>query len=252
MFLIPSAVPGDEMRKWRLMFTSRQMRGRAGRKGKDEIGETFLCCRKPDLADVVELVHAELPQITSGLMTERHRIQRYGCAYQYSPKGSALIINRALLEVIAIRLATSRDSINDYVEKTLLSCTTTHHTVQESVESSLTDLVAMGFIVVDDSEYRATQLGTAVVASALEPEDGAFVHRELQRALRAFVMDGDMHLLYTFTPVQNFSMNVNWRVFRNEVEALDDSALRVMSLLGLKPAIVNKMFVSLVPGSAVC
>jgi replicative superfamily II helicase len=52
------------------------MRGRAGRKGKDEFGETYLCCRKTDLEDVVELMHAELPHITSGLTTDKRRIRR--------------------------------------------------------------------------------------------------------------------------------------------------------------------------------
>lgn len=90
----------------------------------------------------------------------------------------------------------------------------------------------MGFVQKDEAgAYQATQLGKAVVASSLEPEDGAFVHRELQRALRAFVLDGEMHILYTFTPIQDFAINVNWRVFRNEVEDLDDSAHRVMSFL---------------------
>lgn len=104
--------------------------------------------------------------------------------------------------------------------------------MQALVESSLDDLTSMGFIHRDEAgTYQATQLGKAVVASSLEPEDGAFVHRELQRALRAFVMDGEMHILYTFTPVQDFAVNVNWRVFRNEVEDLDDSAHRVMSFL---------------------
>ncbi|KAK6065809.1 DEAD/DEAH box helicase [Seiridium cupressi] len=202
----------------------RQMRGRAGRKGKDEIGETYLCCRKTDLEDVVELMHAELPRISSGLMTEKHRIQR------------------ALLEVIAIRLATSRDAIDDYVRKTLLNFTTTQETIRGHVESSLADLVSMGFIVASDStDLEATQLGKAIVASSLEPEDGAFIHRELQRALKAFVMDGEMHILYTFTPVQNFSTVVNWRVFRNEMEEMDASGLRVMSFLGLKPTVINKM-----------
>lgn len=54
----------------------RQMRGRAGRKGKDEIGETYLCCRKADLEEVIGLMHADLPQVSSGLMTDKHRIQR--------------------------------------------------------------------------------------------------------------------------------------------------------------------------------
>ncbi len=164
----------------------RQMRGRAGRKGKDEIGETYLCCRKCDLEDVVELMHADLPQISSGLTTDKHRIRR------------------ALLEVVSIRLVNSRESINDYIRKTLLNFSSTSDLIQDHVESSLQDLLEMGFIQCDSSDsYVATQLGKAVVASCLEPEDGVFVHREMQRALQAFVMDGEMHILYTFTPVQD-------------------------------------------------
>lgn len=52
------------------------MRGRAGRKGKDEVGETYLCCRESDLDAVLDLMHAELPQISSGLVSEKRRIQR--------------------------------------------------------------------------------------------------------------------------------------------------------------------------------
>jgi replicative superfamily II helicase len=151
---------------------------------------------------------------------------------------------RALLEVIAIRLATSIDSINDYMQRTLLNFTSASAAIQEHVQSSLVDLCNMDFIAADEQGgYVATQLGKAVVASSLEPEDGAFVHRELQRALKAFVMDGEMHILYTFTPPQGLSVTINWQVFRREVEAMDDSGLRVMSFLGLKPALVNKMWV---------
>jgi hypothetical protein len=145
------------------------------------------------------------------------------------------------LEIVAIKLANGRESIDDYIQKTLLSHTADKEAIQGHVESSLNDLSRLGFIHVDESTYAATKLGKAVVASALEPEDGAFVHRELQRALQAFVMDGEMHILYTFTPVHDFSVTVNWQVFRNEMGGLDDSGLRVMTFLGLKPTIVNKM-----------
>ena len=89
--------------------------------------------------------------------------------------------------------------------------------------------------------YSATPLGQAVVASALNPEDGLFVHRELRKALGAFVMDGEMHVLYSFTPVQAAHGNINWQVFRKEVECLDESNLRVLEFVGLKPHIINKM-----------
>ncbi|KAI5926823.1 P-loop containing nucleoside triphosphate hydrolase protein [Camillea tinctor] len=202
----------------------RQMRGRAGRKGKDEIGETYLCCRNSDLEDVVELLRAELPQVSSCLTTDKHRIQR------------------ALLEIIAIRLANSRESVHDYIQKTLLNQSSEPDIIEGHVDSSLENLTSMGFIQCDEYNlYTATQLGKAVVSSSLEPEDGAFIYREMQRALRAFVMDGEMHVLYTFTPVHDFSISINWQVFRTEMEGLDDSGLRVMTFLGLKPTVVNRM-----------
>lgn len=210
----------------------RQMRGRAGRKGKDEIGETFLCCRKTDLEDVVGLMSAELPPLSSGLTTDKHRIQR------------------ALLEIIAIRLANSRDSIDEYLQKSLLSLSVDLDVISNHVNSSLEDLTTMGFIEADSPySYTATQLGKAVVASSLEPEHGVFIHREMQRALRAFVMDGEMHVLYCLTPVHDLSVAINWQKFRHELEALDDSGLRVISFLGIKPTTINKLLVFRIPNS---
>nr|XP_036585735.1 DNA polymerase theta subunit [Colletotrichum truncatum]KAF6795786.1 DNA polymerase theta subunit [Colletotrichum truncatum] len=202
----------------------RQMRGRAGRKGKDEVGETYLCCRKEDLAQVVDLMHAEMPNITSGLITDKQRIQR------------------ALLEVIAIRLATSRDALDDYLSKTLLAHVGPREPLQDCIETSLKSLQSMGFIKIDLCDnYQPTKLGKAIVASALDPDDGVFIHKELERALQAFVMDGEMHILYTFTPVHEFGANINWQVFRNEMENLDDSGHRVLGFLGLKRAVINRL-----------
>lgn len=55
----------------------RQMRGRAGRKGKDEIGESYLCCQKADLDDVVQLLEADLPPVQSSLTADKRGIKRF-------------------------------------------------------------------------------------------------------------------------------------------------------------------------------
>jgi replicative superfamily II helicase len=208
----------------------RQMRGRAGRKGKDEVGETYLCCGKNDLEAVVELMHADLPKISSCLISsEKRRIQK------------------ALLEAIAIRLATSRQSLNDYVNRTMLAYSAESlESIQANAETSLEDLKSNGFVTMSSGvfeEYTATRLGYAIVASGLDPEDGIFIHAELQKALQAFVMDGEMHVLYNFTPVHALtdSSAINWRIFWNEMERLDESGMRVMTFLGLKPAVVTKL-----------
>ncbi|KAJ6787290.1 hypothetical protein PWT90_01711 [Aphanocladium album] len=201
----------------------RQMRGRAGRQGKSPVGETYLCCREADLEPVVQLVKAELPKVSSCLTSENRRVQR------------------AVLEVIAVRLATSYDSIRFYFGKSLLALSQDMARVDEDLKASLKDLEGLELIESDQfGNYAPTQLGKAIVASAIDPDDGIFVHRELVKALRAFVMDGELHILYVFTPVQDLGVTVNWQVFRNELQLLDDSGLRVLRFLGIKPTAVLK------------
>jgi DNA polymerase theta len=147
------------------------------------------------------------------------------------------------LEIIAIRLATNRESLDAYVSRTMLACSAEPGSIQENVEASIADLQSMGFITVDDDDgFDATLLGKAIVASSLDPEDGIFIHSELKKALEAFVMDGDMHVLYNFTPVNDLgAVMVNWKAFWNEMQQLDNSGLRVMLFLGLKPTVVENM-----------
>ena len=147
-----------------------------------------------------------------------------------------------MLEVISTKLATSRDSIDDYIRKTLLFYSIERNELSDLVLSTMQDLRENGLIEeVDGLDYSATLLGQAVVASSLAPEDGLFVHKELRRALQAFVMDGEMHVLYSFTPVQAAHGNINWQIFRKEVERLDESNMRVLDFVGLKPLVINKM-----------
>lgn len=147
-----------------------------------------------------------------------------------------------MLEVITIRLATSQESILEYFSNSFLFHTREPALFSESLEDGIKELEAMGLVTRDSlSSLAPTRLGKAIVASAIDPDDGLFVHQELSRALKAFVMDGDMHLLYTLTPVQDFGVTVNWQIFLNEMECLDDSGLRVLRFLGIKPTTIVKL-----------
>lgn len=113
------------------------------------------------------------------------------------------------------------------------------------MQSALQELVKEELVHVDDdgSSYSATQLGQAVVASAFAPEDGLFVHEELKRALQAFVMDGDMHIFYMFTPLQLAAgTHIDWRIFRDQLDNLDESGLRALQFVGVQPGFVNYMY----------
>lgn len=148
------------------------------------------------------------------------------------------------MEVIAVRLATSYDSIRFYFTKSLLALTQDIAIVDADLKASLQDLEGLELIASDAlGNYAPTQLGRAIVASAIDPDDGIFVHRELVKALRAFVMDGELHILYIFTPVQDLGVTVNWQVFRNELQLLDESGLRVLRFLSIKPTDILKLYV---------
>ena len=151
-------------------------------------------------------------------------------------------LNRALLEVIATRLATSSYSVDDYVQFTLLYHTSEDKTTIASlIRSSLDSLVSLGLIKDDEAGgYEATPVGIATVASGFGPEEGVFLHRELSRALKAFNLETDMHIIYNFTPIYGFT-EVNWKVLSNEIEMLDESGLRTAMFVGVNPALVNRM-----------
>ena len=216
------------------------MRGRAGRKGKDEVGESYLCCSEKDVEKVAELLEMELPKVESSLTPEKRGIKRcgYSCRLEHT-----LIGYRALLEVITVRLATYDAAVQEYVQRTLLFHTINLTLLESMVESAIRQLVSEGFLEVDKTGcYEATRLGQAVVKSFMSPEDGLLVHDELQRALQAFVMDGEMHVFYLFTPVQLYALvEIDWQLFRRQLEGLDDSGLRALSFIGVNPGLVNRM-----------
>ena len=133
--------------------------------------------------------------------------------------------------------------------KTLLHCSAedqddtsiNQEQLAEMVKLTLQDLEDTALVERNGSDLQATLLGQAIVASSLAPEDGIFVHKELSKALQAFVMDGEMHVLYAFTPVQATQSTINWKIFLTEVEAFDESNMRALGFVGLKPTVLNKM-----------
>lgn len=149
---------------------------------------------------------------------------------------------RAVLEVIVTKLAASRMAIRDYVKKTLLYHSSANIALDDVVDSTIRELLDHCLITADaSSAFAPTRLGQAVVASSLTPTDGIFVYNELKKATEAFAIDGDMHALYIFTPINSLEFDVNWQIFRNEVESLDENGLRVLRLVGIKPTKINKL-----------
>lgn len=151
---------------------------------------------------------------------------------------------RALLEAIATGLVSGLEAVKEYVRCTLLYRTVDRKLSYSIMNSALQELAEEKLIYnSDDESWVATQLGQAVVASAFAPEDGLFVHEELKKALRAFVMDGDMHIFYMFTPLQIAAQTqIDWPIFRDQLDVLDESGLRALQFVGVQPGFVNTMY----------
>jgi DNA polymerase theta len=153
------------------------------------------------------------------------------------------------LEAIATGLVSGCDAIKEYVRCTLLYRTVDKKLAYTIMKSALQELVDENLIIFrDDESYGPTPLGQAIVASAFSPDDGLFVHEELKKALQAFVMDGDMHIFYMFTPLQAaMSTPIDWQIFRDQLDKLDESGLRALQFVGVQPGFVNKMYSSTLP-----
>lgn len=149
------------------------------------------------------------------------------------------------MEGIATRLVSGREAINEFIRCTLLCRTREELEIEKLVKTSLQELVDTDLIRLrEDDSYEATKLGAAIVASSFSPADGIFVYEELKRALQAFVMDGEMHIFYMFTPL-TVAMNttIDWPIFRDQLDLLDESGIRALQFVGVQPGFVNSMYV---------
>lgn len=153
------------------------------------------------------------------------------------------MFGRALLEAVTVRLATQTSAIYEYIGRTLLYHMIGKMDAFDMVDKTLAQLTEAELVRTgQDGSLEATPLSKAIVAAYLTPEDGLFIHSELRTALQAFVMDGEMHIFYTFAPICNpGNVEINWNVFRKEIDNLDESSLRVLQFVGVNPALVNRL-----------
>ncbi len=216
------------------ILTYKQMSGRAGRKGVDEMGESILMCKASEKSKVMALFKSDPKPIRSCLCASKaagHRAKG-----SKNEGGETFALKRALLEVIASGVAVTEQEVSLYS-----SCTLFFTELQLEVEAasrrkeargscqtaatpSMRDTLseAMEFLLKNDfiasrsrrtpvsapengtttttggtgEELFATQFGAATVASALSPEEALAVFKELRRARKKFVLENELHIIY--------------------------------------------------------
>uniref|UniRef100_A0A1I8MWU8 DNA polymerase theta n=1 Tax=Musca domestica TaxID=7370 RepID=A0A1I8MWU8_MUSDO len=216
-------------------LTYRQMIGRAGRTGKDTLGESILICTESNARVGKDLVTADLKPIYSCLEMD-----------------SSTHLKRALLEVISSGVATTKEDIYNFVKCTLLSTQKQLANEQsedskeslqdEFISGALDFLVEYEFVRLQNNEetneqcYVATRLGMACLASSMPPTDGLILFAELQKSRRCFVLESELHAVYLVTPysVCYQLQDLDWLFFLDLFEKLTPAMKKVGELVGIK------------------
>ncbi|KAH8232595.1 hypothetical protein KR032_010136 [Drosophila birchii] len=220
-------------------LTYRQMIGRAGRTGKDTLGESILICTESNARIGRELVTAQLQPITSCLELD-----------------GSTHLKRALLEVISSGVASTRQDIDSFVNCTLLSAQKALEASSDKeqppeedsegnyISDALDFLVEYEFIRLqtdeeaESSTYVATRLGAACLASSMPPTDGLILFAELQKSRRCFVLESELHAVYLVTPysVCYQLQDLDWLLYLDMWEKLSPAMKKVGELVGVKEA----------------
>lgn len=239
-------------------LTYRQMIGRAGRTGKDTLGESILICTSATSKSGKELVCAGLAPLASCLDTDGH-----------------VHLKRAILEIIAAGMATTKDDLEHFTNSTLLAseqniCFTyieetdrkeaiarTPHQKQSNddhppnsdpISDCVNFLLKFEFIrklpndETGSTHFVSTRLGNACLASSMPPGDGFLLFSELQKARQNFVLESELHAVYLVTP---FSVcyqlqDIDWLAYLDMWEKLPSAMRRVGEMVGVKESFLVK------------
>ncbi|XP_076467231.1 DNA polymerase theta-like [Babylonia areolata] len=227
----------------------KQMAGRAGRKGVDTEGECVLVCKEGEKKTAQRLLRSELPPVASCLQVSAGD----GCQLSRSMK-------RAVLEVVVSGVASTPEDVACYVECTLLSASlpSGDSSTRELVTACLSFLEDNEFVTLHtarDSEgsevrkYQPTQLGSAVLASSMSPDEGLAVFAELQRARQCFVLANELHIIYLVTPIysQEISGSLEWYHFYCLWDKLSPDMRLVAKTVGVEEAFLAKAITGRLP-----
>uniref|UniRef100_A0A3Q2DDF4 DNA polymerase theta n=1 Tax=Cyprinodon variegatus TaxID=28743 RepID=A0A3Q2DDF4_CYPVA len=214
-------------------LTYKQMAGRAGRKGVDTTGESVLVCKQNERQKGMSLLKGDLQPISS-------------CLVRKEGEGVTTSMLRAILEIIVGGVASTPQDVRLYASCSLLAASMKSDARKESdeetssgaIEACVEWLMGNEFISIkkdgQDEQYCPTQLGSATLSSSLSPPEALGIFADLQRAMKGFVLENNLHILYLITPLYAEWTTIDWYQFFCLWEQLPSSMKRVAELVGVQ------------------
>uniref|UniRef100_A0A3B4YPZ5 DNA polymerase theta n=1 Tax=Seriola lalandi dorsalis TaxID=1841481 RepID=A0A3B4YPZ5_SERLL len=215
-------------------LTYKQMAGRAGRKGVDTTGESVLVCKEAERQKGISLLNGALQPINS-------------CLVRREGEGVTTSMLRAILEIIVGGVASTPQDVRLYASCSLLAasmkCESKHKSNEPNnkgaIEACVEWLMENEFISIQKDgqgteRYCPTQLGAATLSSSLSPPEALGIFADLQRAMKGFVLENDLHILYLITPLYAEWTTIDWYQFFCLWEQLSSSMKRVAEMVGVQ------------------
>ncbi|XP_068127042.1 DNA polymerase theta [Hyperolius riggenbachi] len=217
------------------ILTYKQMAGRAGRKGVDTEGESILVCKASERTKGISLLQGSLKPVQS-------------CLHRKEGGGVTSSMVRAILEIVAGGVADTPEDVRTYASCTLLAASMKEENEDPrqadtgAIEACVDWLLRNEFIQMLEEErdgqkvevYCPTKLGSATLSSSLSPSEALGIFADLQRAMKGFVLENDLHILYLVTPVYEEWATIDWYQFFCLWEKLPVSMKRVAELVGIE------------------
>uniref|UniRef100_A0A8C6S766 DNA polymerase theta n=1 Tax=Nannospalax galili TaxID=1026970 RepID=A0A8C6S766_NANGA len=204
----------------------------------DLLGESILVCKNSEKSKGIALLQGSLKSVRS-------------CLQRQEGEDVTASMIRAILEIIVGGVASTSQDMQAYASCTFLAASikSQKQGIQGNqdpaqlgaVEACVMWLLENEFIQMTDSSdgtegkvYHPTHLGSATLSSSLSPVDTLDIFADLQRAMKGFVLENDLHIVYLVTPMFEDWTAIDWYRFFCIWEKLPTSMKRVAELVGVE------------------
>ncbi|EPQ13387.1 DNA polymerase theta [Myotis brandtii] len=200
------------------ILTYKQMVGRAGRKGVDTVGESILICKNSEKSKGIALLQGSLKPVRSCLRRREGE--------ELTPS-----MIRAILEIIVGGVASTSQDMQTYASCTFLAASMREGKLgiqknQDPVQLGAIESCVMWLL--ENEFIQTTEASDGTEADTLD------IFADLQRAMKGFVLENDLHIVYLVTPMFEDWTTIDWYRFLCLWEKLPTSMKRVAELVGVE------------------